>query len=251
MPDTITHSRTARRPGGYGWRGRLGMLMPSVNTCAEPDAVAMLPEGVTVHSARLRLRGSTREEFLAMTEDVEQAASLVSDGEPDLIVFHCTAVSTLDPSIGESIRRRIEAATGIAATATSDALLTAFAALGAKRVVLLSPYIAAVNQTEIAFLQHYGITVLQDRGLGIAEGAAMPSVEPGQWQREALAIRHDDADAYFISCTNIRVRPVIDAIERALGRPVVTSNQAMIWHCLRAMGVADQFAGCGALLAGH
>ncbi len=251
MPDTMEPRAQLRRPGGYGFRARLGMLMPSVNTCAEPDAVAMLPAGTTLHSTRLRLRGSTREEYLAMTEDVEQAASLVGDMEPDLIVFHCTAVSTLDPAMGESIRRRIETATGRPATDTSAALLAAFATLAAKRVVLISPYIAHVNQTETAFLQHFGITVLKDRGLGIANGAEMATVEPEQWHREALANRHPDADAYFMSCTNIRVRPVIDAIERDLGRPVVTSNQAMIWHCLRSMGVADQFAGCGTLLARH
>lgn len=251
MPDTIERHPVQARVGGYGPRARLGMLMPSVNTCAEPDARAMMPEGTTVHSTRLRLRGSTREEYLAMAEDVEHAASLVGDTGPDLIVFHCTAVSTLDPAMGESIRRRIEAATGMPATDTSAALLAAFAALGAKRVVLLTPYIAHVNQTETAFLQHYGITVLRERGLGIAKGAEMAGIEPEQWHREALALRHEDADAYFISCTNIRVRPVIESIERDLQRPVVTSNQAMIWHCLRTMGVADQFGGCGALLARH
>ena len=129
MPDTIAQAAAVRRSAGYGWRARLGMLVPSVNTCAEPDAVAMAPAGVTVHSARLRLRGSSREEYLAMTEDVEHAAGLLADSEPDLIVFHCTAVSTLDPAMGESIRRRIEKATGRPATATSDALLAAFHAL--------------------------------------------------------------------------------------------------------------------------
>ena len=251
MPDTPVALATTRRSAGYGWRGRLGMLVPSVNTCAEPDATASMPEGVTVHSARLRLRGSTREEYLAMTEDVEQAASLLADGEPDLIVFHCTAVSTLDPAMGESICRRIETATGRPATATSDALLAGFRTLGAKRVVLLSPYIAPVNRSEVAWLAHYGIEAVAERGLGIANGAEMPEVTPEQWRAEARALRHDGADAYFISCTNIRVRAAVDAMEAELGRPVVTSNGAMIWHCLRQMGIADQRPGFGTLLARH
>lgn len=255
MPDATraagTSDAAGERASGYGWRGRLGMLVPSVNTCAEPDAVATVPEGVTVHSARLRLRGSTREEFLAMTEDVEHAASLLADADPDLIVFHCTAVSTLDPTMGERLRHRIEGATGRPATTTSDALLAAFGALGAKRVVLLSPYIAPVNRSEVEYLAHYGIEVLAERGLDIATGAEMAAVPPERWLEEARALRHAEADAYFVSCTNIRVRPVVDAIERELGRPVVTSNGAMLWHCLRHMGVADRLTGFGTLLSRH
>ena len=121
----------------------------------------------------------------------------------------------------------------------------------ARRIVLLSPYIAEVNKTETDFLHHFGVEVLADRGLGISRGLEMPAVDPEQWLAEARALSNEAADAYFISCTNIRVRPAIDAIERELGRPVVTSNSAMMWHCLRQMGVADAVPGCGTLLAKH
>ncbi len=204
-----------------------------------------------LHTTRLRLVGSSRPEMLAMAATAEAGASLLADVQPDLIVFHCTAVSTMDPALGEDVVARIEAATGISATATSRALVAAFAALKVRRVVMITPYHAEVNRNEIAFLAHHGIEVVADLGLGCAGGVQMAGIEPGAWYRHAMAMRRDDVDACFISCTTIRVSPVIDALERDLGMPVVTSNQAMAWHCLRRAGITDRVVGLGALFAAH
>lgn len=235
-------------PIRYGWRLRLGMLLPSSNRVAEPELHSMLPEGVAVHTTRLRLVGGTRDELLAMTDKVEEAAELVSHAGVDLIVFHCTAVSTFDVQMESSLKQRIIAATGKPAIATSEALVAAFRALNARRIVLLSPYPKEVNQREVEFFAHHRISVLHEVGLDLqGGGAAYSDVEPAAWYRLAMANRHHDADAYFLSCTTIRAAPVIGVLERDLGRPVVTSNQAMAWHALRTGGVRDPVAGFGAL----
>lgn len=230
----------------YGWRLRIGMLLPSVNRVAEPEISAMMPEGVSLHTTRLKLTGSTREELLAMTEKVEEGAALLADAV-DLVVFHCTAVSTFDPTMEGNLKRRIEQATGKPSMTTSEALICAFRTLGIRRIVLITPYIKATNEREIAFLAHHGIEVLSDAGMDIAEGCRMPSIEPGEWYRYTLAHQHPDADAYFLSCTAIRAAPVIAALERDLGKPVVTSNQVMAWQALRRSGVRDQVMGFGRL----
>lgn len=227
------------------------MLLPSSNQVAEPEIPAMLPEGVSIHTTRLKLASGGRDELLRMTEKVEEGADLLADAGADLIVFHCTAVSTFDPMMEVNLKRRIEAATGKPATATSEALTAAFRALGAKRIVLVSPYSKAVNEREAAYFTHHGITVLSETGLDLKGGNAYASVEPGQWYRHTRAKRHQDADAYFLSCTTIRSTAVIAALERDLGKPVVTSNQAMVWHVLRLGGVCDQMSGFGTLLAQH
>jgi len=236
------------RPVNYGWRCRIGMLLASVNRTAEPEVAAMLPQGVSLHTTRLKLTGSSREELLAMTEKVEDAAELMGDAGVDLVVFHCTAVSTFDPAMEGRLIERIEQASGRPATATSSALVTAFRALNARKIVLLTPYIQSINDREIAFLQHHQISVLHDAGMNIADGSKMDMVEPGEWYRFALANRREEADAYFLSCTAIRTAPIIAALESDLGRPVVTSNQAMVWHCLRKAGMRDAIPGFGALL---
>jgi maleate isomerase len=230
---------------------RIGMLLPSSNPLAEPEIAAMLPSGVSVLTTRLKLAGSTREDLLGMTEKIEEASALLADAGVDLIVFNCTAVSTFDPTMGATISQRITDACGRRATTTSDALLAAFEALGAKRIVLITPYVKAVNLREVAFLKHYGIEVLSETGLDLVEGTGMAAVSPDEWVELARKNRDDTADAYFLSCTAIHVTPIIDVLERELGRPVVTSNQAMLWHCLRMLNFDQPIQGFGKLLDSH
>jgi maleate isomerase len=64
-------------------------------------------------------------------------------------------------------------------------------------------------------------------------------------------MKRPDADAYFLSCTNIRVLSIIEALEQRLEAPVITSNQAMLWHCLRESGINDAVLGYGRLLHRH
>jgi maleate isomerase len=233
----------------YGWRARLGMLLPSGNVAAESQFNAMLPDGVSLHTTRLKLTGSTDAELLAMTDRVEDGATLLADACVDLILFHCTAVSTWDAEMDRALPERITTATGLPATATSRGLMAAFKALDVRRIVMVSPYIEPINAREKAFLAAHQISVLTTVGLGIAQAKDMITVEPGEWYRLVRAHVSDCADAYFISCTAVRSLEVIADLERDLGRPVVTSNQVAAWHSLRSMGIKDTPAGFGRLFS--
>ena len=230
----------------YGLRAQLGMMLPSVNVIAEPQIAAMLPPGVSLHTTRLRLRSDA--ELLSMLDRLEEATALIADAGVDRIIFHCTAVSMYSPEIVAEITRRVAAITAIPLVITSEAIVAALRALGATKIVLMTPYPQATNDREVRFLAHHGITVVREHGLGIEQGSGMAAVEPDRWYRETLALRHPDADAYFISCTAVRSADVIDALERDLGRPVITSNQGMLWGALRAAGITDRLAGYGRLL---
>ena len=245
MPDS---SAVAPR---YGWRARLGMLLPSGNAAAEAQFTAMLPDGVSLHTTRLKLTGSSDAELLAMTERMDEGAALLADACVDLILFHCTAVTTWDAEMDRTLPERITRTTGLPATATSRALIAALRALEARRVVMVTPYIEATNVRETAFLESHQINVLKAVGLGIAQAKDMIRPEPGEWYRLVRANAREDADAYFISCTAVRSLEVIDDLERDLGRPVVTSNQVAAWHALRSMGIRDQLTGYGRLFGLH
>jgi maleate isomerase len=135
------------------------------------------------------------------------------------------------------------------ATSTADAIVAALKALGGHRIALITPYIDAVVEREVAFLQHLGLEVVRSTGMRLAEGKAMSSVEPGQWYRQAMDEAGSGAELYFLSCTAIRVFDVIADLERDLGAPVLTSNQAMIWWCLREAGLQDRIPALGRLLS--
>jgi maleate isomerase len=232
----------------YGWRARLGMLLPSVNTAAEAQFNAMLPDGVSLHTTRLKLNGGSEAQLLAMAEGLEEGADLLADTGCDLILYHCTAVTTFNEEMDRTLPKRITDATGVPATATSRALIAAFAALEAHRIVMVTPYGAATNAREVAFLENHQIRVLHDVGLDVKPASKMVAVEPGEWYRLVKQNARPDADAYFISCTAVRSLEVIDDLERDLGKPVVTSNQAAAWHSLRTMGLNDTPEGFGRLM---
>jgi len=235
----------------YGERLRLGMLIPSGNVIIEPQVNAMLPPGVALYATRLPLRGSSEGELLAMARNVEEAARLLAHAEVGLIAFNCTSVSTYSKAMEAGIQQRIAAATGLPALMTSEAIVEALRRLKSKRIVLLTPYIADVNAREAGFLKESGFEVLSETGLGLDTNTEMARLAPEVWLDLARNKRSDRADAYLVSCTAVRSAEVIDALERELGRPVVTSNQAIAWYCLRKAGIQDQVPGFGALLCEH
>lgn len=236
---------------GYGERLRIGMMLPCRNTVAEPELNMLLPHGVSLHTTRLRLMGYSREELMEMTEKVEEAAELLAVANVDLIAFHCTAVSTLDSDMGDHLVERIERSSGVPSVATSLALLEALKTLRARRVVMVTPYRQSINDDEAAYFAHHGVEILDEMGLGLPDAKSMARITPEEWIRHTMAMARPDAEAYFLSCTNIRAIPAVAPLEQALGTPVITSNQAMLWHVLRKGRIADKLAACGTLLREH
>lgn len=235
----------------YGARLRVGMLIPSGNVIIEPQVNAMLPPGVALYVTRLPLRGSSEAELLAMAQNVEEAARLLAHANVGLVAFNCTAVSTYSKAMEADIQRRIAAATGLPALMTSAAIVEGLKRLKVKKLVLLTPYLPEVNAREVRFLEESGFEVLAEKGLGLNTNTEMALLEPDVWVEMARKNRTNDADAYLVSCTAVRSAEVIDVLEQELGRPVVTSNQAIAWHCLREGGIEDKVRGFGALLCEH
>jgi maleate isomerase len=231
----------------YGSRLRAGVLIPSGNSVAEPELRAMLPQEVSMLVTRLPLRGSSRAELMRMLDDLETASGLLADAGVEVIVFHCTAVSTFAPDMAEGIRERIEKATGKKCFTTADAVLCALSKLGARRVSLLTPYIDEVHQREVEFLEASGFHVEGGANLGLDTNAQMSELEPQailDWAQRNIS---DASDACFLSCTAIKSAPIISALERSCGKSVVTSNQCMAWHLLRSSDISAPAAGFGML----
>lgn len=233
----------------YGSRGRVGLLLPSVNRAAEPQLRAMLPQSIGIAVTRLKLVDSSEEALLGMARDVETASALLADAGVDLIVFHCTAVSTYSAELEASILERIKDATGLPAVATSQALVGALHALQARQVVMLSPYTAAVDEREAAFFKLRGFEILGNAGLNCSTGREMMAITPEAWQSFALANAHPEADTYVLSCTTVRTAEAVSPLEKALGRPVVTSNTAVAWYCMRMFAMTEEVRGFGTLLS--
>lgn len=213
------------------------MLYPSAGL-SEEEFYRLAPEGVSIHTTRLSFKRGTLEEDKKLAEHIPAGAELLADAKVDLIAFNCTAGSLAEgKGHDQNIVRTIESLTGIKATTTATAIVEALHSIDSKRIVLITPYVEEVNEVEIQFLHEHGIEVVANVGLGISDPYEQMAVDPHRWYRLARDCRDITCDTIFISCAGIRVVEMIAAIERDLGRPVVTSNQALMWHCLKLMNI--------------
>ena len=230
-------------------RARIGMIIPSSNRLVEPQLNRHAPNGVVLHLTRLRMTGPHHMAHSNLLPYIGEAAAALSDARCDPIVFQCTGTAMEEGVEAErEIVRTIETATGCRASTTASATLAAFEALGARRVVLVSPYDRETHEHEIAFLTEAGCEIVAERSLGLSGSDAYCSAPPALWRDTVAAVQDDRADVYFVSCANIHSIDVIDALETVLNRPVVTSNQAALWHALRLANILDVIPHLGKLL---
>ena len=231
---------------GRHHRARLGFILMSTDLAAEADFFDMAPEGVAVHITRLKTEDHTTNETLARHIDhmAEAAARIQPDLKPDVVSYSCTSGSIV---IGED-RVMSEIAKGAPwarPMCLVQGVLDALNELGAKKLVVGTPYLDEVNTAEAEYLLKKGFEVLDIQGLNLATGTEMGQVTPAFWKDFATAIDQPDADAIFLSCGGIRAPEVAAEIEETTGKPVSTSNQAQFWSCLRRAGIKDELIGFG------
>jgi maleate isomerase len=218
-------------------RRRVGLIIPSSNRMVEGEMLAAFLPGAQPHVTRLRITGAHHVDLERLLEMVGEATQQLLDARCDAIAFHCTANSMEAGPEGEAaILAAMRAAGGTHVTTTATAIRAAFETLGARRIVLVTPYGPSVTAKEAAFLGSVGIEVVHWRAFQLAGSDAYCSTPARFWRDGVLAERREAAEAYLVSCANISVFPVVAEIERELGRPVVTSNQAVLWHLLRLAG---------------
>jgi maleate cis-trans isomerase len=232
---------------GYGDRARIGAIVPSVNTCAEPEFAAIAPAGVAFHVTRLGLSTARQGDVRSMGEAAVAATALLADLDPDYVLFNCTAAAAMaEPGLAD----RVAEAAGCPAGTTADAIAAALAALDVGRIALISPYPPELAEPEERFFADRGFEVAAHTALDLADVREWPRIEPRRWLRLAVeAQAASDCEAIVVSCTNIRALSALEAIERETGVPAICSNQAAAWAALGGAGIADPVPGFGALLA--
>jgi maleate isomerase len=229
-------------------RARYGMILPSSNRMAEIHANRFTPPGIAPYATRLRMTGSHFMPLDELLPKVAEASELLADAKCDPVVFHCTANSMASGMDGEKrITDAIAEATGVQATTTAAATMAALEALDARRIVLVSPYVRKTHEHELNFMAEAGIEVVGERNLGLNGSDAYCSTPPAKWIEVLRDLKNDRADAYFASCANITAIEAIDEMEEMLGKPVLTSNQVVIWQALRMAGIGDALLGLGRL----
>ena len=234
-------------PGQY----RIGLLVPAEDAVSERDFRLMLPDdSVAVFTNRIETtQVCTLDELKKMAPLLQRAASMVlTDDRVDVLNYSCTSATV---AIGyENVASSLSVARPDVPVVTPiSAAVAAFQALEVENVAVVTPYPHEVNVAMYDYLEAEGVSV---RGFHAFEGL-LTDYEVSRLQPRALyeAGREADnpeAEAVFLSCTGIRSAEIVEQLENALGKPVVTSNQGAFWQCLRLAGCSATVPGFGRLL---
>ncbi|MCG8447852.1 MAG: arylmalonate decarboxylase [Hyphomicrobiales bacterium] len=230
-------------------RAKIGYVLLATEQTVQDDAMALRPEGVGVHFTRVPIPDSITNESLGSVRDALAPAAelLLPDGTLDVIAYACTSGSLV---VGEEnvFAELNKGAPGAKATSLITGVIRALKTVGAKRIVVGTPYLDEINARQADYLAKAGFEVLSITGMNLEFDSEMVRVAPDYIKEFALSLDRPDADAIFISCGALRSLDVIGAIEEAAGKPAICSNQAMIWDTLRLAGIEDRFEGYGRLL---
>ncbi|OLL72673.1 decarboxylase [Pseudonocardia sp. Ae168_Ps1] len=174
--------------------------------------------------------------IISAPEIVRQAVQNVLLPEPGVVAYSCTSGSFVDGADGERALRRVLLDAGAPqAVTTAGSLVDACAALGVDRLALATPYVDDLTAKLEGFLAAHGVTSVARHGLGLL--GRIWAVTPDEVVRAVRAADHPDAEAVFVSCTNLPTYDVIAVLERELGKPVLTANQVTMWAALGAIGL--------------
>lgn len=246
----VSKNRKVDLDGGKHHRAKLGFILMSTDLAAESDLFDMVPQGVAIHITRLKTDDHTTNQSLARHIDAmaDAASRLQPDAQPNVICYGCTSGSIVNGE--KNVMAEISKGAPYAKPMTiATAVVDALTELGVKKLVVGTPYIDEINTAEAEFLLKKGFEVLDIQGLKLTTGLEFGYVTADYWKKFALEIDRPDADAMFLSCSGIRALDVVVEIEALIGKPVITSNQAQMWSCLRRAGITDEIPGFGQIFS--
>ncbi|MGO1167335.1 MAG: maleate cis-trans isomerase family protein [Janibacter sp.] len=247
----------------------VGLIVPSSNLTMETELPEIVgrrreqypDERFVFHSSRMRMKKVTPEELAAMNAQTDRAALELADARPDVVAsaclvaimaqgagYHCTAE--------DQMRAALESE-GVDAPVVSSAgaLLRALTALGATKVVMVTPYMKPLTKLVADYVADAGFEVLDTLSLEVSDNIAVANLDPADltehWKRldpQAL----EDADALVLSaCVQMPSLPAIQAVEDAYGKPVLSAATATAWSMLSDLGLPTAAPSAGSLLSGR
>lgn len=237
--------------GRHG-RARLGFVLLAMEQTIDSDLVRMAPEGVGIHVTRAAMSNSVTVDTLTqMLQHIRPAGEvLLPELDFDVVCYACTSGTVVNGE--EAVERELAAGTRATHhTTLLGGVREALTALDVKRVSVVTPYVDGINQLEAAYLEERGFQVDSLNGLEIELDQDIARVSTSFLAEYAQQHTHPDSDALFISCGALRSIEIIDDLEARIGKPVITSNQAMMWQCLRLAGITDALDDLGVLFREH
>ena len=228
-----------------GAKATLGLVVLQTDETIETELRPHLRAGTSLHVSRVPSgKEVTPDTLAAMAGALPQAAQLLPRAACfDAIAYCCTSGATV---IGPA---RVAQLVGAAANTAhvTDPLTATIAALShmqATRLAYISPYIDSVTAPMRAALTAAGFTISVHASFAEPDDATVARIMPLSTQKAVQSLgAREDVDAVFLSCTNLQTFSILDQVETTLGKPVISSNQALLWHLQRLAGLAPRGPG--------
>ena len=236
-------------------RARLGILVPFTNSNLEPDMGLLRPDGVSLHFARMGGYDEDEipDEFQMQSlgaADLDEPLHLLSGVKPDVVIYGCTSATlTHGPSFDRALAESIKSSSGAGTVTAAGALVNALKFLGVSKIGFASPYVPAINDLAVDFLAEMGVeTVARSEVAETLDNAGQGALDPDTVFELVARADHPEAEALVLSCTDMRSVEILERLEAAVGKPVVSSNQAMMFQALQLLSFDEAIAGYGELL---
>jgi maleate isomerase len=243
---------------------RIGQIVPSSNTTMETEIPAMLlarqairPERFTFHSSRMRMKKVVKEELAAMDAESDRCATELGDARVDVMGYAClVAIMAMGHGYHRESQKRLTARTaldgGNAPVITSaGALIDALKVIGARRVVVVAPYMKALTELVVDYIRNEGIDVVDYRALEIPDNLEVGRHDPDRLPAIVQTLPYQEVDAIVLSaCVQMPSLSAIAKVEAMTGKPVITAAVATTYAMLKQLGLEAVVPGAGALLSG-
>lgn len=248
-----THIEQRRRRPGLDDRPvarRVGLIVLATDHTTEPDFRRMVAsDRIAVYATRIPYANPTTPENLrAMQPCLTAGAELILPGETlDAICYSCTSASVVigDEAIEQALHK---AKPGVPVVTPTIAASNGLRAVGARRISILTPYSIETSRPMADHFVRQGFSIERFTCLGFDDDRDMARIKPDALVDMAGEVISPNSEALFISCTALRAAVAAPRIERAIGRPVITSNLATAWMCLRLCGETDAKPALGMLM---
>lgn len=216
----------------YGWRGRIGLMLPYDNAVIEPEFARTLPLGVSAHVIR-----TTKTDRLELAEESLTLAPTMRHLRANVAAYACNASTFIKGRAWhDEFLQRFHTAAGVPAASANSALVTLAAHRKVRRLAVVTPYPQWLLDPLATFITDSGFEVANIVGLGL-EPPEINALGPEHSYRFAKEANVADADGVIIVATNFRTLEVLGLLEQELRKPVMSSNQALMWMMTRMLGL--------------
>ena len=226
----------------YGWRGRIGLIVPPANTTVEPELAAMMPSGIALHSARLpgRVTNDTsvglRERFEGYIKSLAATADSFGGASLSAMCLGVTGTSYLvGPEAEEGLLNDLRRGGAPHVMTAARAITELLRALGCRRIALVTPYPAWVVDLAKKYWLASGFEIVAINPL--ADVVSIYSVNTEKVVSATIELQGSGADAVVLSGTGVATLPAIEQLAPVAKIPMISSNLSLGWWILATLGI--------------